>query len=304
MDEATRQRELDRYRIVDSLPETAFEDVVKLAAQLCGSQVAAVSMLDRDRQWFKSIHGAQINETARSEAFCNHAIATPTEMLEVPDARADPRFVNNALVTGGPAIRFYAGVPLLTASGAAIGTLCIWDQSARQLTPAQRGGLQSLARLTMNLIEARFREHEQQRAELLAPPAPAPVLSTNFRVVILEVQNLAGLNAQLGERGLERQLQRLHEHLEARLRPDSPDTVDRVAGSGEIVALLHGDDTSDALRQLVAGLPELARETGLRILAGSANSTAPTDTLTQVFLRADEALTRVKDGTRATPEAG
>lgn len=300
MDEAARQRELDRYRIVDSLPEAAFEDVVRLAAQVCGAQVAAVSMLDRDRQWFKSIVGAEISETARSEAFCNHAITTPTQLMEVPDARADPRFVNNALVTGGPAIRFYAGMPLTTATGATIGTLCIWDQSAKELTPAQRSGLQSLARLTMNLIEARFRDHEQQRADMLAPP-PRPVFSGNFRVVILEVQNLAGEGARLGERGLERSLQRLQEHLEARLRPESPDTVDRVAGSGEIVALLHGDDTADALRELVAGLPDLVRETGLRVLAGSACSTSPGETLTEVFIRADEALTRVKD--RGKPEA-
>src|ERR1700760_4656332 len=112
--ETERQRELDSYRIVDSLPETAYDDIVRLASALCGTPMALVSLIDRDRQWFKSKIGFEPSETRRDEAFCNHAIRTPDRLMEVHDATTDARFANHPSVTGGANIRFYAGMPLVT----------------------------------------------------------------------------------------------------------------------------------------------------------------------------------------------
>lgn len=294
MDQVARQRELVRQRIARTLPDTDFQDVVLLAAQLCHTGVAAISILDGDRQWFRAMVGAQWPAEPRSQSFCAHAVRAPSELLEVRDARADPRFAQNVLVTGASAIRFYAGLPL-TVSGATIGTLCVLDPHVRHLSSAQRSGLHALARLTMALIEARLQSPEAPRA--LPPAPPVALLRSNFRVVILEVQELDQARLRLGERRLERFLQVLQERLEEAMRADSPDTVDRVAGSGEIIALLHGDETADPMRKLLSIVPGLLRGSGLRVLAGSAASRAPTDTLTEVFIRADQALARTRKAT-------
>lgn len=128
-DEFTRQRELDAYRIVDTLPQAAYDDIVRLAAHLCGAPVALVSLLDRERQWFKARAGFEHTETERRIAFREHAIRAPGRRLEVADAANDPRFRDNPLVAGPHGVRFYAGMPLVTPEGAALGTLCVLDRT-------------------------------------------------------------------------------------------------------------------------------------------------------------------------------
>src|SRR5262245_42997324 len=113
-DESARQRALDGYRIVDSLPEAVYDDVVRLAAAICDVPIALLTVVDRDRQWFKSRIGTDLDGTPRDVAFCDYAIRDPGRLLEVPDTRQDTRFVANPLVTGAPGVRFYAGMPLVS----------------------------------------------------------------------------------------------------------------------------------------------------------------------------------------------
>ena len=155
-DEARRLRALQSYAVLDTDAEQAYDDLTALAAQVLGVPVALVSLIDRDRQWFKSRVGLDVSETPRSQAFCDHAIRSQDVMV-VPDATLDPRFADNPLVQGEPGIRFYAGAPLITPSGAALGTLCIIDRQPRAFDEQQRATLAMLGRQVMAQLELRKR---------------------------------------------------------------------------------------------------------------------------------------------------
>jgi len=169
--EAARLEALRQYRILDTAPEQAFDDITKLAAFICGAPIAIMSLIDRERQWFKSRIGEIGAETPREQAFCAHTILQ-SHMLEVEDAREDGRFADNPLVTGNPNIRFYAGQPLLTANGHALGSLCVIDRHPRRLSTKQRTCLESLARLVMTTLELR-----RVSSELAAAAANIKTLS-------------------------------------------------------------------------------------------------------------------------------
>jgi PAS domain S-box-containing protein len=152
--EAARLNELCQLQILDTPPEAGFDDLTRLAAQICGTPTALVSLLDADRQWFKSKLGLEASETPRSVAFCAHAILQ-AEILIIPDALADERFATNPLVTNPPYIRFYAGVPLITTEGLALGTLCVIDYVPRELEPQQVEALRALGRQVVAQLELR-----------------------------------------------------------------------------------------------------------------------------------------------------
>ena len=142
--------------ILDTPPEPNYDDLTRLAAQICQVPIALISLVDADRQWFKARVGLDPAETPRELSFCAHAIAEPqTDVFVVPDASADPRFAANALVTGAPHIRFYAGTPLVTHDGWALGTLCVIDRAPRQLTPDQLHALTTLRRHILDALELR-----------------------------------------------------------------------------------------------------------------------------------------------------
>jgi len=143
--EAERLNALRGYKILDTHPEDRFDDLTRLAALICRTPIALVSLVDEDRQWFKSKIGLAASETPREDAFCAHAIVTQ-DLLVVPDATRDPRFASNSLVLGEPHIRLYAGAPLTAPDGHNLGALCVIDRRPRRLSREQLEALRILSR--------------------------------------------------------------------------------------------------------------------------------------------------------------
>ncbi|MCB1339569.1 MAG: GAF domain-containing protein [Pseudooceanicola sp.] len=158
---------LRAYDILDTPRERDFDDLVDLAAQLCGTPIALISLVGEDRQWFKAETGLGASETGLDRSICSHAILSD-DLLEIADTAADPRTLDNPLCIGNGALRFYAGAPLLTENGLPIGTLCVLDDHPRHLTGEQRNALRVLARQVMKQLELRqaLRERETLRREV------------------------------------------------------------------------------------------------------------------------------------------
>jgi GAF domain-containing protein len=152
--EAERLAALKAYHVLDTETEQSYDDITTLAAHICNAPTAMISLVDEVRQWFKSKVGADRQQTSRDVAFCAHAIRQ-NKPFTVPDATKDRRFADNALVTGEPHIRFYAGIPLINPEGLALGTLCVVDHHPRRLTAEQQKALQALSRQVMALLELR-----------------------------------------------------------------------------------------------------------------------------------------------------
>ena len=157
VNEDGRLLELESYNIMDSLPEADYDDITKLASEICRTDISLISLLDDKRQWFKSATGLQVKETPKEYAFCAHAIVNPLETLIVPDSRQDSRFAGNPLVTGDPHVIFYAGVPLVTEKGFALGSLCVIHAETRTLDDFQLSALRTLAKQVVNLMELKKR---------------------------------------------------------------------------------------------------------------------------------------------------
>ena len=152
--EPARLEALRQYEILDTDPEEVFDDITRLAAYVCQTPIAVISLVDQDRQWFKARHGLGPAETSRDCAFCAHAILEETPMV-IPDALSDNRFSDNPLVTSEPYIRLYAGAPLITPEGFRIGTLCVIDRVSRELDPGQVAVLRMLANQVMTQLDLR-----------------------------------------------------------------------------------------------------------------------------------------------------
>lgn len=159
VNENDRLATLRRLQILDTLPQKAFDNITALAAGICGTPIALISLVDSNRQWFKSRHGVDLTQTARSEAFCAHAIMEPSQVLVVNDATLDARFQDFPMVRSGELV-FYAGAPIVTSGGAALGTVCVLDSLPRELAEEQLNMLRHLADLAMQLIE-----HERSRRD-------------------------------------------------------------------------------------------------------------------------------------------
>lgn len=301
-EERSRQRALDAYHIVDSLPEAVYNDVVHVAAALCDTPIALVSLVDRDRQWFKARTGLDASETPRDVAVCDHAIREKHELFEIADLTRDTRFAANPLVTGEVGMRFYAGMPLVTPDGHAIGTVCVIDREPRVLSDAQRSAMRALARITMELIDdcGRRRTHQQallrEAAGLVAPDARE---EGGFVAAIVELQDHAGAVARMGEDRVELLLQALEESLAQLLPIGCPGAVSRNPGSAECTLVFEGADHEDTLRRIGEFVASHAQATGTRILLGAAGSLHADEPMQDVFLRADDALSQAKDSARA-----
>jgi signal transduction histidine kinase len=162
--EAARLAAVESYDILDTAREQAYDDFTTLAAQICGTPIALITLVDRDRQWFKSELGLGLTQTPREQAFCAHAIVE-NKTLIVGDAAADSRFHDNPLVVGSPNIRFYAGAPLVTGEGHGLGTLCVIDRVPRQLSAEQTRALEALSRQLMTHLELRRAMIELRQAD-------------------------------------------------------------------------------------------------------------------------------------------
>ena len=195
IDEQARLAALGRYRILDTEPEQRFDDLTMLASLICDTPISLITLIDSDRQWFKSRVGLSVGETERSIAFCEHAIQQPGSIMHVPDATTDLRFRDNPFVIGEPNVRFYAGAPLVTPDGHALGTLCVIDVKPRQLTEAQLRALDALRRQVQAQLELRRNLDELRRALAsrdLAEAAQATLVE-NLRMSLNKVEKLSAL---------------------------------------------------------------------------------------------------------------
>lgn len=183
--EAERLKKLEKYKILNTPHEEAFDDLTKIAAHICGSPISLISLIDADRQWFKSKVGLDVDETPREQAFCAHAILNPDEVMIVPNALEDERFAENPLVTSDPNIRFYAGTPLVTPDGFPLGTLCVLDRIPRHLSEEQLETLRALGRQAIYQMELQLTVERLERQILRRREAEAKLKVSDRQIVDL-----------------------------------------------------------------------------------------------------------------------
>lgn len=220
--EAFRLATLQEYNLLDTLPEKDFDNLTRIASQICGTPVSLITLVDQERQWFKSRQGLSVTETPREFAFCAHALLEPDQPLIVPDSTQDERFHHNPLVTGEPYVIFYAGVPLLSEEGYPLGTLCVIDHQPRQLNDEQIAALKALARQASHLMELGRKVAQLERRERELEAARSELTQFNYMLthdIKSPVSNIAGL------------LENLHADLSARLTDEERLPLDLVRES-------------------------------------------------------------------------
>ncbi|WP_008309608.1 ATP-binding protein [Leptolyngbya sp. PCC 6406] len=190
INEEQRLSKLLSYNILDTPSEAAYDDIAQLAAYICKTPIALVSLVDLDRQWFKATVGLDASETHRDLAFCAHAILG-TSIFVVPDAKADTRFADNPLVTGPPYIRFYAGAPLITREGLALGTLCVISPEPQTLSAEQTQALAALSRQVVSQLELKL-SHQNLSHEMAKQQQTAAALQ-QAQVKMIQSEKMSSL---------------------------------------------------------------------------------------------------------------
>ncbi len=180
--ETARVAALESYGILDTPSDAVLNSITQAAADLCETPIALISLVDSSRLWFKTCIGMPVRETGRDFSFCNHAILEPDELLEVEDASLDERFKNSPLVTEKPYSRFYAGKPLVTPDGFALGTLCVIDDKPRRLSTLQRDGLNRLANAVTELLRERFESGVRTTDHIVEQAAQSGVMITDAKL--------------------------------------------------------------------------------------------------------------------------
>lgn len=265
-EEEARLAELEELAILDTLPEAEFDDLVETASRIAGKPIALMSLVDKDRQWFKARRGLEATETPRDIAFCSRAIEDPMEPLIVHDARTDPRFADNPLVTDDPNVAFYAGVPIVTSEGHALGTICVIDREPGDLTEDQVEALKGLSRQAAALLELRRRTQrlstvlDRERTERGESPLHDRLTGLPNRdalseeiskldpeepatLVLVNLLRFSEVNAALGREGGNQVLQAITDLMADHLSTD--DTLARIDGT-RFAALLPGVGTIKA----------------------------------------------------------
>ena len=266
--EAARLAALERYHILDTAREEAYDDFTELAAHICGTPMALISLIDGTRQWFKSRVGLDLSETPRAHSFCAHAIVD-NRPLVVQDAAEDARFHGNPLVTGDPRIRFYAGAPIVTSDGHGLGTICVLDRVPRVLEPGQLGALEALSRRLMSHLELRrsmvaLREAEQSKKVFVSHA------SHELRTPLTSIRGAISLvlegGTQLDEDA--RELMTAAFRNTERLLGIVNDMLDlERLGSGEIAIEPGACDLGVVLKASVEAVRAIARIAGVSIVA-------------------------------------
>jgi diguanylate cyclase (GGDEF)-like protein len=311
-DELQRLRELERYGVIGSPSDEHFERIVELASLIFSVPITAISLVEKDRQWFLCNLGLEASETPRDQAFCAHAIASDGVMV-VPDATQDPRFRANPLVTAAPHIRFYAGAPLHTPQGHNLGTLCVIDRQPRQISELQVRQLTLLSQMVMHEIELR-------RQARLCPVTGLPIRQTFLTIggheissarreqrplslLCIDIDNLRLVNNRWGHRAGDQLLLGVVGLLHGVMRPQ--DYAARL-GDGEFALLLvdlpghEALQLAENLRQAVSALPGAHSHSDFQLhISGGLTSLASADRdIEDLLRRADQALALAKGNGR------
>ena len=191
--EAHRLNVLWQYDILDTVPEEVFDELAELAGHICEAPIALITLVDEKRQWFKARVGTSVKETSRDISFCAHAIMQ-NELFIIADASKDPRFKKNPMVVGQPKIRFYAGAPLKSPDGYALGTLCVVDSKPRILRDEQKKSLRILARHVETQLELRRHAKELAEARQHGDRQHAELARANVEIAKLRGQLASQIN--------------------------------------------------------------------------------------------------------------
>lgn len=249
-DEAGRLRALRRYNALDSAPEAGFDELVALVRRIFGTRIAAISLIDEDRQWFKAIDGLDLTETPRDISFCTHALRQSGAMA-VPDATQDARFQVNPLVTEAPGLRCYLGVPLTTPDGYNVGTICTLDTEPRPFSPEDCATLEGIARLAVSMLEMRQAVRRDALTGATTRRGFEQLLETAVAagggdtLLMLDIDHFKAVNDDFGHLTGDLVLKRVAEEIMAVIRPE--DTLGRLGGE-EFGILLKAMGQAEAAR--------------------------------------------------------
>lgn len=311
-DAALRAQILHSMNVLDTNPEETFDRITRIASTALDMPVSLVSLLDEDRQWFKSAHGLDLKETRLEDSFCQF-VGDNGEILEVRDARADGRFSDNPFVTGAAAIRFYAGAPIQSVEGVRLGTVCVLDRIPRTLLPQQRQVLKDLAAIATHELELRriastdalTGAWNRRMLEIVATNEfhRAQRVKRPFSLAVLDIDHFKRVNDRFGHEAGNDALFGFASTFRSVMRKE--DWLFRIGGE-EFAAILIGadaDSAADALerfRREVANRDFAVSEGRFRMTASGAVVTAadadgsPRAPLPKLLEIADKALYQAK----------